>query len=116
MTARRDLAARQAALLGALLAGGQAPAGFDDERLAVEATALRGKRRKVVAYLDPELAEELGDRFAELFDAYALAVPPVPETGARADTDRFADWLVDRGELRRPRRFPHRARRRRRAR
>ncbi|OZM71058.1 hypothetical protein CFN78_21505 [Amycolatopsis antarctica] len=105
MNRREDLAAEQAALLRALLAGGEVPPGFVPDRVAGEVRALRNKRRKVVAYLAPELADRLGDRFAELFDAYAIVHPREVGTGARDDLAAFADWLVERGHLPRARRW-----------
>lgn len=101
---REELAARQAELLEALLSDGAAPSGFDAERLRVEAGVLRDKRRRLVAYLRPDLPEALGERFGPLFDAYAAKHPKTTEvrTGQYADT--FAAWLVSRGELAKQRR------------
>lgn len=53
--ARPSLAGRQAALVRALVAGGPEPVGFDPERLAVTALALRRKRARVVAHVWPAL-------------------------------------------------------------
>ncbi|UJW31356.1 hypothetical protein L3Q67_40250 [Saccharothrix sp. AJ9571] len=101
---RKDLAARQAELMRALLAGGTPPAGFDPGRIGVEVRALRSKRRRVVAYLRPELPQELGDRFVPLFDEYAAGHPRAEGVRMRQDAEDFAAWLVARGELKRPRR------------
>ncbi|WP_020671914.1 hypothetical protein [Amycolatopsis nigrescens] len=107
MSGRERLAAQQAELLRALLAGGSAPAGFDQDRLRTEVQALRAKRRSVVGYLRPDLPDALGDRYRALFDAYAAGHPRAEGTRARQDADAFAEWLVERGELPRPRRrFP----------
>lgn len=107
---RERLAAQQAELLRALLAGGTAPAGFDPGRIEVEVRSLRAKRRRVVAYLRPELAEELGDRFVPLFNEYADAHPREEGVRMRQDAENFASWLTGRGELKRPRRWlPRRA-------
>jgi len=103
MSAREELAARQAQLLRALLAGAEPPDGFPPHRLATEARSLRNKRRKLTARLEPELVTELGERFGALFDAYALANPPEVGAGARADAARFVGWLSGRGELPRAR-------------
>jgi hypothetical protein len=97
--ARADLAARQAALLDALLAGGPRPAGFDPARLAAQAEALHAKRRRVVAALRPDLPALLGTRFAALFGEYARAHPRRTGTGAADDAAAFAGWLADRGEI-----------------
>ncbi|WP_027935128.1 hypothetical protein [Amycolatopsis thermoflava] len=99
MSSREDLAARQAELLRALLAGGPPPAGFDSGRVAAEVLALRAKRRNIVADLRPDLFRTLGDRFRPLFDAYAEATPRTDGTGYRQDAANFAAWLADRGEL-----------------
>ncbi|ANZ42402.1 hypothetical protein BBK82_01010 [Lentzea guizhouensis] len=98
-SARERLAARQAELLNALLAGGPAPAGFDEQRVEVERRALLAKRRGIVRMLGPEVANELGDRFRQLFDAYALANPRRASSRAREDAAAFADWLRAAGEL-----------------
>ncbi|OXM67104.1 MULTISPECIES: hypothetical protein [Amycolatopsis] len=101
---REELAARQAELLRALLAGAEPPQGFDAGRVAAEVIALRAKRRSIVANLRPDLCHTLGDRFRPLFDAYAEATPRTDGTGYRQDAANFAAWLTDRGALRRPRR------------
>ncbi|MGC7098863.1 hypothetical protein ACPZ19_29680 [Amycolatopsis lurida] len=100
---RERLAAQQAELLRALLAGGAAPAGFDPGRVEVEVRALRAKRRRIVAYLRPEVPQELGDRFVPLFTEYASAHPREEGVRMRQDAENFANWLTARGELKRPR-------------
>ncbi|MFF0144196.1 hypothetical protein ATK36_0072 [Amycolatopsis sulphurea] len=106
---REELAARQAELLEALLSDGAAPSGFDAKRLRVEADVLRDKRRRLVAYLRPDLPEALGERFAPLFDAYATEHPKTTEVRTGQYADAFATWLISRGELAKPRRrwFQH---------
>lgn len=99
MSGREELARKQADLLRALLAGGAPPAGFDAGRVEVEVNALRAKRRRIIAYLRPDLQAELGARFRPLFDTYAVAHPKQASTRARQDAAEFADWLADRGEL-----------------
>ena len=106
MSPRERLAAAQAELLRALLAGADPPAGFDPERLAVEADALRAKRRRIVAHLRPDVPAALGDRFGSLFDAYAAANPRTDGTRARSDADEFTKWLAAQGELKRRWRSP----------
>ncbi|EME53982.1 hypothetical protein [Amycolatopsis decaplanina] len=104
MTSPRErLAGRQAELLKALLAGGDAPAGFDADRLRVEANVLRNKQSRLAAYLRPDLAEALGDRFAALFREYATSHPKTDAIRSRAYADAFGAWLVDRGEVPKPR-------------
>ncbi|AXB43486.1 hypothetical protein [Amycolatopsis albispora] len=109
---REHLAAQQADLLRALLADGTPPPGFDTDRVAVEVRALRAKRRRVVAYLRPDLAQELDDRFTPLFDEYAAAHPREEGVRMRQDAENFANWLTAKGELKPPRwwrRLPGRA-------
>lgn len=101
---RDRLAAAQAELLRALLADGAVPEGFDAERVRIEKRALLGKRRGIVAMLQPEVAAELGDRFRPLFDAYAAGHPKEVGTRFREDAARFAEWAVARGELAPPKR------------
>jgi hypothetical protein len=96
---RERLARAQAALLRAVLAEGPAPAGFDAVRLRALADALRAKRRRVVAGLDPELPARLGDRFAPLFDEYARENPRRDGGTSREDAATFARWLTERDEL-----------------
>lgn len=96
---RERLAAAQAELLRALLADGPVPPGFDAERIAVERRALLAKRRGVTAMLGPEVANELGDRFRPLFDAYATTHPRMVGTRAREDAANFAEWAREHGEL-----------------
>lgn len=93
----------QAALVHALLAGGEPPAGFDPERVARQAAALRAKRRRVIARLRPDLETSLGGEFAAHFDTWARAHPPLVGSCAAADADAFAAWLVRGGHLPRPR-------------
>ncbi|MFD9704221.1 hypothetical protein [Lentzea sp. NPDC059081] len=97
--ARERLASQQAALLNALLANGPAPAGFDEQRLAVERRALLSKRRSIARMLGPSVADELGDRFQPLFDAYAVEHPRRAGSRAREDAARFAEWCRAAGEL-----------------
>lgn len=104
MTSPRErLAGQQAELLKALLAGGDAPAGFDADRLRIEANVLRNKQSRLAAYLRPDLAEALGDRFAALFREYATSHPKTDAIRARAYADAFGAWLVERGEVPKPR-------------
>ncbi|WP_433800512.1 hypothetical protein [Actinomycetospora sp. CA-084318] len=75
---RRDLAARQAEFLAALVADGPVPAGFDAGRVAAEARALHRKRRRVLARI-----------VVGMLDAAGRPVPP--------DLDgRLDAWLVER--------------------
>ncbi len=102
--ARAVLAARQRALVRALLVDGPVPEGFDPHRVGVEAAALRSKRRSIAAGVRPDLADLLGERFRPLFDTWARDHPKPVELSFRADLDRFEKWLYDEGHLDRPRR------------
>jgi hypothetical protein len=66
-----DLAARQAALVEALVAGGPDPAGFDAARLVATRKALLRKRAGETAKLWPLLAATHGDRWHGTFAAHA---------------------------------------------
>ena len=101
---RDRLAAQQASLLRALLAGGPVPAGFADDRLRVQADALLAKRSRVTWRLRPDLADELGDRFGCLFAEYAGGHPKRTDTRACQDADNFGAWLVEHNHLVAPRR------------
>lgn len=96
---RERLGAAQAELLRALLADGNTPEGFDEDRVRIEKRALLNKRRGIVEMLRPDVAAELGERFRPLFDAYAKAHPKEAGTRFREDATRFAEWAVARGEL-----------------
>jgi hypothetical protein len=96
---RERLAEAQSELLAALLAGGPSPAGFDERLLRVEAKSLLAKRRGIVAMLNPEVVDELGDRFRPLFDEYALAHPRTSGSRAREDAADFAAWARERGDI-----------------
>ncbi|GAA0378817.1 hypothetical protein GCM10009530_31800 [Microbispora corallina] len=93
--ARASLAAGQAQLLAALVAGGPVPEGFDAERVRVQARSLVAKRSGSVARVAPALARRLGAEFGRLFAEYA-ATRPKPGEGSRADAAAFADWLAAR--------------------
>lgn len=69
------LAARQAALVRALVANGPAPAGFPPDVLAVTAEALLRKRAGLVARHHPQLALACGPDFPARFAAWASGRP-----------------------------------------
>lgn len=97
--ARADLAARQAELVAALTGHGDVPTGFDRVRVEAAAASLARKRRRSVARAWPGMAEALGERFAELFDAYAAQSPLPLQGGPLADGRAFAHWLTAAGQL-----------------
>ncbi len=101
---RAELAARQAELLHALLAGGEPPPGFDPSRLQVEANVLRRKHGKVLAYQRPELAETLGERYGPLFAEFAAGRPKKATEHSHAYADEFVTWLIAAGHLPKPKR------------
>ncbi|SDJ54097.1 hypothetical protein SAMN05421874_102150 [Nonomuraea maritima] len=95
---RRRLGEAQRRLVAALVAGGEAPAGFDRERLRAQSASLVAKRRAIVARIRPDAAEAAGPELAAEFAAYARA-RAAPPSGYRADADDFAAWLVARGRM-----------------
>jgi len=102
---REELAERQAALLAALVADGPAPAGIDASRVALEAGALRAKRRRTLVRLLPvEVHERLGDTITPRLDAWILANPRGTGTSMHADADAFVASLRTEGVLPRRRR------------
>ncbi|MBB2913417.1 hypothetical protein FHS43_004721 [Streptosporangium becharense] len=96
--ARAALADAQAALLASLVAGREAPAGFDRDRLRVQERSLIAKRRRSVARHRPDLVVVLGGDFAREFAGYARGRPR-PPGGTHADVRDFADWLRAAGRL-----------------
>ncbi|MEU4316472.1 hypothetical protein [Nocardia sp. NPDC024068] len=82
-----DLAARQAALVRALVAGDAVPPGFDVCAIHAAAHSLLHKRAREVAARYPGLAYAAGPDFAEQFVAWARTRP---KRGAAADARRFA--------------------------
>ena len=101
---RDRLAAQQAELLRALLAGAPTPAGFDDSRIRAQAHALLSKRSRITWHLRPDLADELGERFGPLFAEYAAGHPKTVGVRARQDAEQFGLWLVAQGHLTPPHR------------
>ncbi len=92
MSAREDLAARQASLVAALVAGAPPPSGVDAERVRIQSAALLRKRGRSLAHAEPELAAALGPRFGTAFTAYAAGRP---QDGCSAnDADEFARFLL----------------------
>nr|WP_225955326.1 hypothetical protein [Kibdelosporangium phytohabitans] len=86
-------------MLRALLAGGPPPRGFDPQRLEVEARALRSKRRRIVAMIQPDVCADLEDRFGPLFTEYAEAHPRTVGSRAREDAAAFVEWLREHEHL-----------------
>lgn len=95
--ARERLAAQQAALVSALVAGGPVPEGFDPQRVRATSQALARKRARHVAKSWPALS--LDPQFTQQFLSYAAGRPP-PVGGALADGLAFADRLARASKLR----------------
>jgi hypothetical protein len=98
-TAPERLAAEQAALVRALVAGGPVPDGFDPGRVRATAAALARKRAREVASTWPALAADLGEAFTGRFAAYAAGRPPPATGGSLADGLAFARHLARHGRL-----------------
>src|SRR5262245_61180971 len=96
---RRRLAEDQARLVQALTGLGEAPAGFDSDRLRAASEALARKRSRAVARAWPALARALGEAFDEKFCAFADHTPLPSVGGALADGRAFVAHLAARGEL-----------------
>jgi hypothetical protein len=84
------LAARQAALVAALVAAGDVPDGFDPALVRATRTALLRKRAGEVAAAWPVLAAAFGPRWTVEFGTWAAGRPP---GGAFRDGMEFARWL-----------------------
>ena len=85
-----DLAARQAALVAALVGGAPVPYGFDATLVGAAADALLRKRAGEVAKAWPLLAAGLGSGFGRRFVRWARGRP---SHGSFADGFAFARWL-----------------------
>lgn len=109
MSAREELAARQASLVAALVAGGEVPEGVDAGRVRIQAAALRRKRGRSAALAAPELAAALGPRFTDAFADYATGRPA--RGGSAADAREFARYLLAQPGYRRDRAIRRAARR-----
>jgi hypothetical protein len=86
-----SLAARQLALVSALVAGAAPPAGMAPERVRVQARALLRKRARSVARHQPDLAAKLGAGFWPAFERYAAQ--SAPPAGGAADAQAFGRYL-----------------------
>jgi hypothetical protein len=73
---RVELAARQAALVAALVTGGKPPDGVDGARLAIARQALLRKQAGEVATTWPLLAASLGPAWIPSFAQWAAGRPP----------------------------------------
>ncbi|GIH07235.1 hypothetical protein Rhe02_53020 [Rhizocola hellebori] len=82
-----NLAERQAALVAALVAGADAPEGFDTRHLAAARAALLAKRAEEVRQVWPALCAAYGPQWAGVFARWADSRPP---QGALRDGWDFA--------------------------
>jgi hypothetical protein len=98
---RRRLAEAQARVVAALVAGGDLPDGFDEQRMRAQAASLVAKRRSIVARIRPDAAIAAGPDLAAEFAAYARS-RTAPPPNYRTDADDFAAWLRARGRLPEP--------------
>jgi hypothetical protein len=89
---RDDLAAQQAALVAALVAGGELPAGFDAARVRAATDALLRKRAGEVAARWPALRASMGAGWYPAFATWAAGRPPM---GALRDGWDFARSRTD---------------------
>ncbi|GHJ06815.1 hypothetical protein TPA0907_11820 [Micromonospora humidisoli] len=95
-TSPTGLAARQAALVAALVAGAPLPAGFAADRVDAARRALLRKRAGEVARHWPLLAAGLGDAWPATFAGWAAGRPTA---GSLRDGWDLARALRDRGTL-----------------
>jgi hypothetical protein len=91
--ARDELARRQEALVGALTASADVPAGFDPREVATAAAALATKRMHSATKAWPAAAEALGESFAPLFHRYA-AEDALPTSGHAEDARQFLRFAL----------------------
>ncbi len=82
------LAARQRALVAALVTGAAAPAGVAPDRVRAQALALLGKRARTAARREPGVAARLGEEFWPAFQRYA-ATQRQPPGDSAADARAF---------------------------
>ena len=91
--ARRQLAEGQEALLRALVAAHEPPAGFDAARVRLAADSLVAKRTRAAARTWPAMARALEPSFGTRFAAFASRTPLPRQGGALADGLAFVRSL-----------------------
>jgi hypothetical protein len=96
---RQRLAEHQASLVRALMFGTEVPPDFDAVLLQACGQSLSHKRRRALAQAWPRLTNVLGERFIELFRAYAAQCPLPRAGGPLADGCAFAMWLKKQNAL-----------------
>jgi hypothetical protein len=93
-TDRSGYAAQQAALLEALLRGGELPAGFAAAKAHAASRSLRRKRVAALRHAWPGLTVALGASFDERFDAFARTTGPPALGEGLADGLAFVSSLA----------------------
>ena len=96
---RSSYAAQQAALLEALLRGGELPAGFAAAKAHAASGSLRRKRVAALRHAWPALTVALGASFDERFDAFARTTGPPGLGEGLADGLAFVASLAPAAEL-----------------
>lgn len=93
-TDRAGYAAKQAALLEALLRGGELPEGFAAAKADTASQSLRRKRVGALRNAWPALTVALRERFDDRFDAFAQTTGPPAFGEGLTDGLAFASWLA----------------------
>jgi hypothetical protein len=96
---RSGYAAKQAALVEALLHGGELPEGFSAAKADAASQSLRRKRAGAIRHAWPALTVALGASFDERFDAFAHTTGPPAFGEGLTDGLAFASWLPREEEL-----------------
>ena len=94
---RSGYAAKQAALLEALVRGGELPQEFAAAKADAASQSLRRKRAGAIRHAWPALMVALGASFDERFDAFARTTGPPAFGEGLTDGLAFVSWLA-RGE------------------
>jgi hypothetical protein len=90
---RSGYAAKQAALVEALLRGGELPEGFSAAKADTASQSLRRKRAGAIRHAWPALTVQLGASFDERFDAFAHTTGPAAFGEGLTDGLAFVSWL-----------------------
>jgi hypothetical protein len=93
MPKQPSLAALQAQLVAALVAGGPLPVGIDAAAVAVLSGVLLNKRKRGLRYAAPMIPALLGSRFERLFAEYAQCRALPQDEPATDDAIQFLRWL-----------------------
>ena len=88
-----SLAAQQATLVAALVAGAPLPAGFDAHRAHLVARLLRDKRRKALVHAVPEVPRAVGDTWRDHFEQFAATQVASNDLAPLDDAIAFCRWF-----------------------